>query len=137
MNIYIEWVLLKTLVFTDTTKTIKLKIKLHTSNSQKRNAYEYQQDKQIYKHEQGLQTSIRHTGLFQFAGCTDLRTSIGGAGLLEPSGGTDLIKITGRAILEFKYLLKLTVPTNLLEFKGRTGLRTSSGLPGLPEFFIF
>ena len=40
MNIYIEWVLLKTLVFTDTTTTIKLKIKLHTSNSQKRNAYE-------------------------------------------------------------------------------------------------
>ena len=36
MNIYIEWVLLKTLVFTDTTKTIKLKIKLHTSNSQKK-----------------------------------------------------------------------------------------------------
>ena len=73
----------------------------------------------------------------EFAGRTDLRTSIGGAGLLELSGGTDLIKITGRAILEFKYLLKLTVPTNLLEFKRRTRLRTSTGLPGLPEFFIF
>ena len=134
-------VLFKTLVFTDTTKTIKLKIKLHACNSPKRNAYEYQQEKQIYKQTWAgftdLQTSIRHTGLFEFAGRTDLRTSIGRAGLLELSGGTDLIKITGRAILDFKYLLKLTVPTNLLEFKRRTRLRTSTGLPDLPEFFIF
>ena len=44
-------VLLKTLVFTDT-KKMKSKTKLHASNSRQRKLYEYQLDKQVYKHQQ-------------------------------------------------------------------------------------
>lgn len=82
-------VLLKTLVFTHTKKkTIKLKTKLHASNSRWIKAYGCDLDKKVYKYKHGLQI---------------LQTSIG---LLVLRGITGLLELTRRTILEFRGLLE-------------------------------